>query len=123
MVFVGVYSSQFPSEALALMKYGEIVQDLAARGHNWHYYDENFRYLRQNQPSTFPWGVIHWELWMRSQQPVSYQNTLFLGTPFGHAFRSPALSLKVIALNFTRGLSVLDVPLSIPAPSVWVPME
>ena len=76
MVFVGVYSSQFPSEALALMKYGEIVQDLAARGHDWHYYDENFRYLRQNQPSAFPWGVIHWELWMRSQQPVSKKHSL-----------------------------------------------
>ncbi|XP_067027123.1 uncharacterized protein [Acropora muricata] len=34
----GVYTSQFPSEAPALMKYGEIVQDLASRGHDWHYY-------------------------------------------------------------------------------------
>lgn len=24
------------------MRYGEIVQDLAARGHDWHYYDGNF---------------------------------------------------------------------------------
>ena len=101
------------------MKYWEkIVQDLAARGHNWHYYDENFRYLRQNQPSAFPWGVIHWELWMRSQQPVSKKQSL----P-GNSFQSPALSLKVIALNFTRGLSVLDVPLSIPALSVRVLIE
>ena len=29
MIFVGVYTSQFPSEAPAIMKYGEIVQDLA----------------------------------------------------------------------------------------------
>ncbi|CAH3118627.1 unnamed protein product [Porites lobata] len=67
MVFVGVYTRQFPSEAPALMKYGEI----------------NFRYLRQNQPSAFPWGVIHWELWMRSQQPVSKKQSL----P-GNSFRS-----------------------------------
>ena len=83
MVFVGVYTSQFPSEAPALMKYGEIVQALAARGHDWHHYDENFRYLRQNQPSVFPWGVIHWELRMRSQQPVSKKHSL----P-GNSFRS-----------------------------------
>ena len=41
MIFVRVYTSQFPSEVSAFMKYGEIVQDLAARGHDWHYYDEN----------------------------------------------------------------------------------
>ena len=58
------------------MKYGEIVQDLASRGHDWHYYDENFRYLRQNQPSAFPWGVIHWELWMRSQQSLNKKQSL-----------------------------------------------
>ena len=49
------------------MKYGEVVQDLAARGGNWKFYDENFRFLKQAQPASFPWGVIHWELWMRAQ--------------------------------------------------------
>ena len=33
-VFVGVYTSKYPHEAPSLMKYGEIVQDLAARGSN-----------------------------------------------------------------------------------------
>lgn len=46
------------------MKYGEVVQDLAARGQNWHFYYKN---LRQSQPSSFPWGATHWELWLRSQ--------------------------------------------------------
>ena len=41
------------------MKYGEIIKDLAARGHNWSYYDQNFRFLRQRQASAFPWGVMH----------------------------------------------------------------
>lgn len=31
-VFVGVYCQKYPNEAPALMKYGEVVQDLAARG-------------------------------------------------------------------------------------------
>ena len=95
MVFVGVYTSQFPSEAPALMKYGEIVQDLAARGHDWHYYDENFRYLRQNQPSAFPWGVIHWELWMRSQQPVSKKQS-----PPGNSFRSRLSESSIVPKGY-----------------------
>lgn len=69
-IFVGVYTRKYPNEAPALMKYGEVVQDLAARGHNWRFYDENFRFLRQSQPAAFPWINIHWELWMRSQQPI-----------------------------------------------------
>ena len=69
-IFVGVYTRKYPNEAPALMKYGEVVQDLAARGHNWRFYDENFRFLRQSQPAAFSWINIHWELWMRSQQPI-----------------------------------------------------
>ena len=69
-IFVGVYTLKYPNEAPALMKYGEVVQDLAARGHNWKFYDENFRFLQQSQPAAFPWINIHWELWMRSQQPI-----------------------------------------------------
>ena len=49
------------------MKYGEVIQDLAVRGFNWRLYDENFRFLRQTQLSSFPWSGIHWELWMRAQ--------------------------------------------------------
>ena len=49
------------------MKYGATIQDLAARGHNWRYYDENFRFLRQSQATSLPWGTIHWELWLKSQ--------------------------------------------------------
>ena len=68
-IFVGVYTQKYPLEAPALMKYGDIVQDLAARGYNWRYYDENFRYLRQKEPKAYPWGTVHWELWISSQPP------------------------------------------------------
>ena len=68
-IFVGVYTQKYPHEAPALMKYGESIRDLAARGQNWRYYDENFRYLRQTQRSLVPWGTIHGELWLRSQCP------------------------------------------------------
>ena len=66
LIFVGIYTSKYPAEAPALMKYGEIIQDLAARGHNWSYYDQNFRFLRQRQASAFPWGILHGELWLRA---------------------------------------------------------
>lgn len=95
-IFVGVYTSRFPHEAPALMKYGEVVQDLAARGGNWKFYDENFRFLRQAQPASFPWGVTHWELWMRAQHSVKQQTNAAnpgrakpqdRGTPKGYCFK------------------------------------
>ena len=70
-VFVGAFTSRFPSDGPGLMKYGSTIQDLAARGHNWRFYDENFRFLRQSPSTSLPWGTIHWELWLRSQSPVS----------------------------------------------------
>jgi hypothetical protein len=45
-IFVGVYTSKFPQEAPDLMKYAEVVRDLAARGANWRLvYDTQFRSL------------------------------------------------------------------------------
>ena len=66
-IFVGVYTRRFTSESPGLMKYCEIIQDLASRGFNWKFYDENFRFLRQNPASALPWGSVHWELWLRAQ--------------------------------------------------------
>ena len=66
-VFDGIYTSRFPHKAPALMKYGEVLQDLAFQGFNWQSYGENFCFLRQTQPEPFPWSSIHWELWMRAQ--------------------------------------------------------
>ena len=66
-VFVGVYTAKFPMDAPALLKYSEVVRDLAARGADWRFYDSQFRLLRQSNPTEFPWGSMHWELWIRSQ--------------------------------------------------------
>ena len=63
-VFVAIYTSQHSSESPALMKYGEIIRDLAYRGFNWRYYNENFRFLRQNKPSDYPWSSLHSKLWL-----------------------------------------------------------
>ena len=68
-VFVGIYASKYPQEAPGLIKYG------ATRGHNWRFYDEHFRYLKQMQATSLPWGSIHWELWLHSQKNLSTQRT------------------------------------------------
>ena len=69
-IFAGVYTQKYPHGAPALMKYGQTIRDLAVRGQNWRFYDENFRYLRGTQVSLVPWGSIHGELWLRSQFPA-----------------------------------------------------
>ena len=52
-MYVGVYTRRFAGEAPGLMKYCEIIQDLASRGFNWKFYDENFQFLRQSSASAF----------------------------------------------------------------------
>lgn len=99
-IFVGVYTSKYPHEAPSLMKYGEVVQDLAARGHNWRYYDENFRYLRQRQPASFPWANIHWELWLRSQHQPSKSSPAQSSSKGG----SGPLVPRGFCFRFHRGL-------------------
>ena len=54
-IFVGVYMQRNPHEAPSLMKYGQIIRDLAIRGQNWHFYDKNFCHLHQTQASLVPW--------------------------------------------------------------------
>ena len=89
-VFVGVYASRFPQEGPALMKYGATIQDLVACGHNWRFYDENFRFLRQTPATSIPWGTIHWELWLRSQgTPRTPQNHFTTGKPVSNNMRVP----------------------------------
>lgn len=94
-VFVGVYASRYPDEAPGFMKYGSTIQDLAVRGHNWRFYDENFSFLRQSQATSLPWGSVHWELWLRFQSPLKKLPTSVTGTklvspisiPRGYCFK------------------------------------
>ena len=63
-VFVATYSEKAPHDTPALMKYASVVKELATQGANWHFYDEHFRRLRENQGA--PWDQIHSELWLRA---------------------------------------------------------
>ena len=66
-IFVGVHTSKFPQEAPDIMKYSEVVRNLAARGANWRFYDTQLRSLRQTRAHEMPWGTTHFELWIRAQ--------------------------------------------------------
>ena len=77
-IFVSVYAERFSSETPSLMKYCEVVRDLAYKSGDWFWYDEQFRYIRQSNPALYPWDQIHWELWLRAansfRRPQSLTN-------------------------------------------------
>ena len=64
--FVSVFTERYQSETPQLMKYCEVVRDIALSNGDWLWYDEQFRYLRQSAPDKYPWDQIHWELWLRA---------------------------------------------------------
>ena len=59
--FMAIYTEQFPFEAPHLLKYTEIVRDLAKRspGLSWYIYDQQFQMLRETV--QIPWGRLHTE--------------------------------------------------------------
>ena len=110
---VGVYTAKFPIDAPALMKYCEVVRDLAARKADWRFYDTQFRLLRQSDPTEFPWGSTHWELWIRAKNfhnaRISKANRLCATI----RLRSDPWFPRIFAVNFTGGLIAQAVILSI----------
>ena len=69
-IFVSVYTERFQHETPQLMKYCEVVRDMAQKLGDWLWYDEQFRYIRQSDPQSYPWDQIHWELWLRASSTV-----------------------------------------------------
>jgi len=68
--FVAIYAMRFPFETPALIKYMEIVRDLARKrpGPAFIMYDAQFRHLRESV--QIPWDRIHMESWfMATLQP------------------------------------------------------
>ena len=61
-IFVSVYTERFKSVTPQLMKYCEVVRDLALKPGDWLWYDEQFRFIRQSDPQKLTWDQIHWEL-------------------------------------------------------------
>ena len=98
--FVAVYSEKFPHEAPQLMKYGEIIRDLAYRrpGLAWYNYDMQFRHLRESV--QYRWDMIYYDLWVPSakytfQGPNRFQS-------FGRERQQPSQNLQRRNNTFLR---------------------
>ena len=98
-IFIAIYTRRHP-QAPALMKCCEVIQDLAASGFNWCFYDENFCLLNQAQPSSFRWCNIHWELWMRAQHSTASKPQTLPGCLRSHEQGIP----KGFCVKFHRGV-------------------
>lgn len=68
--YTAIYSMKFPLETPNLMKYAEIVRDIASRrpGLAFLHYDTQFRMLRESV--LFPWDRIHTEFWLMACTPL-----------------------------------------------------
>lgn len=84
--FVAIYTEEHPLSAPHLMKYMEIVRDLARRGgYAWRTYDEQVRKARET--TKLPWHVLHSEYWLiAANPPINFQNRQegFNRSPFQH---------------------------------------
>ena len=97
--FVTIYSEKASDDAPKLMKYCEVVRDLSQKSADWLFYDEQFRYLRQSSPESYPWDQIHWELWLRAM-------TNFRGKPQSSASAdkvNPRVRFRPSNNNFPKG--------------------
>ena len=74
-MFVSVYSEKITNHTAQLMTYCKVVCDLALKAGDWHWYDEQFRYLRQLAPDQYPWDQIQWELWLWASNPFRKSHT------------------------------------------------
>ena len=89
------------------MKFGEIIQDLAVKGHN-----ENFRFLRHPHHVALLWDQIHGELCLKSQvsQHWPLQNSAnpperkAYFVPKGYLIRIASVFLVVLLSAFATGV-------------------
>jgi hypothetical protein len=102
-IFVGVYTQRYPVEPPALIKYGQTIQYLAARGQNWRFDNENFCFLRQTQHTLVLWGSIHGELWLHSQYSMTRKSPWPQVGKNNFAPRSPTAVRWGYCFKFHRG--------------------
>lgn len=88
--FVAIYAEKFPKETPQLMKYAEVIRDLASRrpGLGWYHYDIQFRQMRQM--IKLRWDKLHTELWLTSATASQIQSPAFQSSTFQRpAYRQP----------------------------------
>ena len=62
---------KYPTESQAIIKYGSLIRDLAARGHNWRFYDENCCFIRQSHISSLPFWHVNKQITGSGGKPRS----------------------------------------------------
>ena len=80
--FAAICGPKFPKEMSKLMKYAEIVRDLANRkpGLSWLMYDIQFCCLRQSQ--LISWDQIHTEFWVMADMTSTFRPYEDNSSPF-----------------------------------------
>ena len=69
--YMSIYVQKWPAESQALLKYMQIIRNIAARGGDFRKYDETFRRVRQSQ--LMAWDSLHAELYVQVMMSGSFQ--------------------------------------------------
>ena len=64
-----IYLTKFPTQAVAMLKHSETVNQLAKKGGDFIRYDENVRYLRQSK--VMAWDIFHTEQYVQAMTNVN----------------------------------------------------
>ena len=98
LIFICIYIEKYPSEASNLLKYCSTVREIGASHGDvaWHYYDENFRQLRQS--NAIPWQVPITEFMVKA-------------CTIHKPFRAPPQSSQArLCFNFNNGTKCRATP-------------
>ena len=79
-IFMSVYTLKRPEQAPNLLKYCDVVRDLASKNYNWRMYDDSFRRMRESNP--IPWEQVLMELWVRAAHSGTYRSDYSQLQPF-----------------------------------------
>ena len=63
-IYMAILTLKQPEQAPNLLKYCDVVRDLAIKGYNWRMYDDSFRRMRETDP--VPWEQVIMELWVKA---------------------------------------------------------
>ena len=76
--FSAVYTQKWPEQSPALLKYMEIVRNIASRGGDFRRYDETFRRIRER--NQIAWDSLHTELYLMVMPTSSHSRNMQLSS-------------------------------------------
>ena len=88
-IFMTIYTGRHPSMTAPLLKYYDLIEQLARDNFNWRAYDEQFRKKRQLQPTRKPWHLIDQDLYIKSIVRSSVPSSVSRPMPMPFRVRLP----------------------------------